>query len=143
MAWSSMPSHFADLRADWIFYQTRHFIAPQVWYLTTLDPDRQAFTLRLGAGPAFSFLLPAEAARYYPGLSDAFEQFSKDFEIHPGWSFRLGLEYRPEFARFLRFGAEYLFLIDSVTTFASELSNGALDYIDRSGNFLLFAGVRL
>ena len=97
-----MPSHFADLRADWIFYQTRHFIAPQVWYLTTLDPDRQAFTLRLGAGPAFSFLLPAEAARYYPGLSDAFEQFSKDFEIHPGWSFRLGLEYRPEFARFLR-----------------------------------------
>ena len=143
VAWSSMPSRFSDLRADWIFYQTRHFIAPQVWYLTTLDPDRQAFTLRLGAGPAFSFLLPAEAARYYPGLSDAFEQFSKDFEIHPGWSFRLGLEYQPEFARFLRFGAEYLFLIDSLTTFASELSSGALDYIDRSGNFLLFAGVRL
>jgi hypothetical protein len=143
VAWSSMPSRFSDLRGDWIFYQTRHFIAPQVWYLTSLDPVRQAFTLRLGAGPAFSFLIPAEAALYYPGLSEAFEQFSKDFDIHPGWSFRLGLEYQPQFAGFLRFGAEYLFLIDSLTTFASELSTDVLDYIDRSGNFLLFAGVRL
>ncbi|MFH2114017.1 MAG: hypothetical protein ABIJ86_05880 [Spirochaetota bacterium] len=143
VAWSSMPSRFSDLQDDWIFYQTRHFIAPQMWYLTSLDPVRQAFTLRLGAGPAISFLIPAEAALYYPGLSDAFEQFNKDFEIHPGWSFRLGLEFQPQFAGFLRFGAEYLFLIDSITTFASEVSSSALDYIDRSGNFLLFAGVRL
>jgi len=143
VAWSSMPSRFDDLRGDWIFYQTRHFVAPQVWYLTSLDPSGQTASLRLGAGPAFSFLIPAQAALYYPGLSDAFEQFSTEFDVHPGWSFRLGFEYRPEFARFLRVGAEYLFLIDSVITFASDISGGALEYIDRSGNFLLFAGVRL
>lgn len=143
VAWSSMPSRFADLRSDWIFYQTRHFIAPQIWYVTSLDPSGQAVHLRLGVGPAFSFLVPSQAALYYPGLSDAFQQFSTDFEVHPGWAFRLGFEYRPRFARFLRMGAEYLFLIDSLTTFASDLGSGTLEYIDRSGNFLLFAGVRL
>ncbi|MFH2113925.1 MAG: hypothetical protein ABIJ86_05385, partial [Spirochaetota bacterium] len=143
VAWSSMPARFADLQADWIFYQTRHFIAPQVWYVTSLDSSGQEVSVRLGAGPAFSFLIPAESALYYPGLSDAFEQFNNDFEIHPGWSFRLGFEYRPRFARFLRLGAEYLFLIDSLTAFASEVSSDVLDYVDRSGNFLLFLGVRL
>lgn len=141
--WSSMPSRFSHLRSDWIFYQTRHFIAPQIWYLSSLDAEGQALFLRLGAGPAFSFLLPAQAAKYYPGLSDAFTQFNEDFEVYPGWSFRMGLEYKPSFAPFLRLGAEYLFLIDSLVTFAADLSSGAWDYLDRAGNFLIFVGVRL
>ena len=142
-AWSSMPSRFDDLWGDWIFYQTRHFIAPQAWYVASLERFGQPLALRVGAGPAFSLVIPSGAAKFYPGLADAFEQFRKDYEIHPGWSFRLGLEYLPRRLGALRFGAEYLFVIDSVTGFASDIGDYGLEYLDRSGNVLIFAGVRL
>lgn len=141
--WSSMPSRLDGLRSEWIFYQTRHFIAPQVWYLASLERYGQPLAVRVGLGPAFSLVLPGQSAHYYPGLSDAFEQFEKDFDIHPGWSFRLGLEYRPRRLDALRFGAEYLFLIDSASAFASGMEDGALEYADKAGNLLVFAGLRL
>ncbi|HCM25117.1 MAG: hypothetical protein A2Z99_18580 [Treponema sp. GWB1_62_6] len=139
--WSSMPSRFDKLRGDWIFYQTKHFIAPQVWYIASLERYGQPLAIRLGAGPAFSLVIPSESAKFYPGLADAYEQFKKDFDIHPGWSFRLGLEYKPW--RAVRLGAEYLFVIDSVTSFASDIGVWGTEYLDRSGNVLIFAGVRI
>ncbi len=141
--WSSMPSRFEGLRSGWIFYQTKHFIAPQIWYVASLERYGQPLAIRVGAGPAFSLVIPGESAKFYPGLADAFEQFEKDFDIHPGWSFRLGLEYLPRRLSALRFGAEYLFVIDSVTNFASDIGTWGTEYIDRSGNVLVFAGVRI
>jgi len=139
--WSSVPARFSDLRGSWIFYQTRHFLAPQVWYIAPLEDYGLPLAIRLGAGPALSIIVPSEAARYYPGLSDAFEQFRSSFKAYLGLSLRLGLEYRPW--RLWRLGAEYLFVVDSLSSMAADISQNGLDYFSKAGNLILYGGLRL
>lgn len=139
--WSSVPGRFGDLRSSWIFYHTKHFIAPQAWYVASLEGYGAPLALRLGAGPAISLLKPNEAAKYYPGLSDAFEQFRSSFKAYLGLSVRLGLEYRPW--SFFRVGVEYLFIVDSLSQMAADASRSGLDYFRNSGNFIVFTGIRI
>jgi len=139
--WSSVPAAFSSMKDSWIFYQTRHFLAPQVWYVAPLEDYGLPMAIRLGAGPALSFVIPNEAARYYPGLSDAFDQFASSFKAYLGLSLRLGLELRP--LTWGRVGLEYLFVVDSLTDMASELGRYGFDYAGRAGNFLVYAGLRL
>jgi hypothetical protein len=139
--WSAVPGRFSGLRSDWIFYHTKHFVAPQAWVVAPFEALGQSFALRLGAGPALSFVVPSEAAKYYPGLSEAFSEFSTSFEAYLGLSFRVGLEYRPW--GFARFGLEYLFIADSLATFGADLSREGIEYVKRSGNLVLFVGGRL
>ncbi|MDP3179979.1 MAG: hypothetical protein Q8M76_18855 [Spirochaetaceae bacterium] len=139
--WSSMPSAFEDMRGDWIFYHTKHFLAPQAWYVAPLDEYGAPLSIRLGAGPAISLIVPNEAAKFYPGLSDAFAQFKESFQAYLGLSLRLGVEYKPW--RFARLGVEYLFLVDSLADFAGDIGANGMDFFKRSGNFIVYAGVRL
>jgi hypothetical protein len=139
--WSSVPPPLSGMKDGWIFYHTKHFIAPQVWYIAPLEDLGLPLAVRVGAGPAISFLVPSEAALYYPGLSDAFEQFRVGFQTFLGMSLRLGLEYR--LWNFARLGIEYLFIVDSFTDMAGDISRYGLDYFNRAGNFLVFAGARL
>jgi hypothetical protein len=139
--WSSVPDRFAGLRDGWIFYHTKHFISPQIWYVAPLERYGMPLALRLGLGPAISFIVPNEAAQYYPGLSDAFEEFKSSFKAYLGLSLRFGLEYRQW--RFARIGLEYLFIVDSFPDLAGDLGRYGLDYFDKAGNLLLFAGLRL
>jgi hypothetical protein len=139
--WSSLPASFGAARDSWIFYQTRHFLAPQLWYVAPLERFGLPLAVRLGAGPAVSFVLPSEAAQYYPGLSDAYQQFSSSFKAYLGLSLRAGLEYRPW--RVWRLGAEYLFIVDSLSDTAAELARDGIEYFNRAGSLLFFAGLRL
>lgn len=139
--WSSIPPAFSSLQSDWIFFQTRHFISPQVWYVAPLDVLGLPAALRLGLGPAISLIIPNESARYYPGLSSAFQQFSKTFDAFLGMSLHLGAEYR--LFEVLRLGLDYLFVIDSITSIGGDIGSYGWDYFKRSGNLLVFAGVRL
>jgi len=139
--WSSMPERYEGMRSSWIFYHTRHFLAPQLWYLAPLDRFELPLALRVGAGPAFSFLVANDAADYYPGLAEAYALFKKDFEAYLGLSLRLGLEYRP--GRFWRLGLEYLFIVDSFSGLADDLGRYGFGYVERSGNLLAFVGARL
>ena len=139
--WSSMPASLNGYKDSWIFYQTKHFLAPQIWYVAPLDDFGWPLAIRVGAGPAISFLVPSQAARYYPGLSDAFTQFKETFRTFLGLSLRLGLEYRP--GSFARFGFEYLFVVDSLPEMGADIARFGFDYLNRSGNFLIFAGARL
>jgi hypothetical protein len=139
--WSSMPSAFSDMRSDWIFYHTKHFLAPQAWYVAPLDEYGAPLSIRVGAGPAISLIVPNEAAKFYPGLSDAFEQFKESFKAYLGFSLRLGAEYKPW--RFARLGVEYLFLVDSLAGLAGEIGANGMEYFKRSGNFIVYAGGRL
>jgi hypothetical protein len=141
LQWSSMPDRFSGMRPDWIFYHTKHFIAPQAWYVAPLDDLGLPLAIRIGAGPAISLIVPNEAAKFYPGLSDAFEQFKESFKAYLGLSLRLGLEYRPW--SHARIGLEYLFVVDSLIGMAGDMAKYGLDYLDRAGNFLVFAGARL
>jgi hypothetical protein len=139
--WSSMPDRYSGMRDSWIFYHTKHFLAPQLWYIEPLDRFDLPLAVRVGAGPAISFLVPSEAAEYYPGLSDAYELFKESFQAYLGLSLRLGLEYRPW--RFFRVGAEYLFVVDSFSEMAGDIGRYGWEYFDRAGNFLVFVGARL
>ncbi len=139
--WSSVPATFSSMKDSWIFYQTRHFLAPQVWYVAPLEDYGLPMAIRLGAGPALSFVVPNEAAQYYPGLSDAFDQFASNFKAYLGLSLRLGLELRP--LTWGRVGLEYLFVVDSLIDMAAELGHYGLDYAGRAGNFVVYAGLRL
>lgn len=139
--WSSMPPRFAGMRADWIFFHTKHFIAPLAWYVAPLDELGLPLALRLGAGPAVSLIVPNESAVYYPGLSAAFEQFRQSFKAYLGLTLRVGLEYRPW--NLVRFGVEYLFVVNALADFAGELARDPVGYFDKAGNFLVFAGLRL
>jgi hypothetical protein len=139
--WSSMPANFSGMKDNWIFFQTKHFLAPQIWYVAPLDELELPAAIRVGIGPAISFLVPNEAARYYPGLSDAFSQFTKTFDAFLGLSLHLGLEYRP--MDFVHVGVEYLFLVDKVTEVASGIGSYGVKYFERAGNLMVFAGVRL
>jgi hypothetical protein len=139
--WSSMPAAFSGMKSDWIFFQTRHYIAPQAWYLAPLESYGLPLAIRLGAGPALSFVIPSESAKYYPGLSDAYDLFTKSFKAYLGLSLRAGLEYRPW--PFARFGLDYLFVVDDLAGMAGELSKDPAGYFNRSGNFIIYAGARL
>ncbi len=139
--WSSMPDGFSGMRSSWIFYHTKHFISPVAWYIAPLESYGAPFAVRVGAGPALSLIVPNESTKYYPGLSDAFDQFKQSFKAYLGLSFRLGLEYRP--ARFARIGLEYLFVVDSLMDAATAAARLGFDYFDRAGNLLVFAGFRL
>jgi hypothetical protein len=139
--WSSMPERFDGSPVNWIFFHTSHFIAPQVWYLASLEQYGAPLAIRVGAGPAISFVIPNEAARFYPGLSDAFEEFKSGFKTYLGFSFRVGIEYRQW--KFGRFGMEYLFVIDSLTDLAGNIGSYGMDYINRAGNLVVFTGIRL
>jgi hypothetical protein len=139
--WSAMPGRFSSLRSSWIFYHTRHFLAPTAWLVAPMDYIGLPFALRLGLGPGLSLVLPSEAAKYYLGLADAYAAFEKDFDVYLGLSLRLGLEYRTE--GMTRLGFEYLFIVDSLSEFAAEASRDGASYFARSGNFVFFAGVRL
>ena len=139
--WSSVPSRFNGLKDSWIFYHTRHYISPLAWYVERFDEGRSPFALRVGAGPVLSLVIPNGSADYYPGLSDAFEQFELDFDMHPGWSIAVGLEYAPW--RLLRVGVEYLFIVDSLPDFVDNMGHSGLNYVEQAGNFRLFAGLRI
>jgi hypothetical protein len=139
--WSSMPDRFQALRSDWIFYHTKHFLAPTAWYVAPLDVFDLPLAVRVGAGPAISIIVPNEAARYYPGLASAFEEFSQSYKAYLGLSLRLGLEYRP--LRFARLGVEYLFVVDRPSDMVTGLGVDALGWFERAGNFIFFAGLRL
>ncbi len=140
--WTSVPS--GDIHAyDWIFYHTRHYIAPKAWYLVPLDALSEAgdFDLRLGTGPALNFIIPSEAAIYYPELADAFEQFEKTFDAYLGWTVNVGLEYHP--VPLVALGFEYMFLIDDFTKIAYSMSQDWLGYLDKAGNFVFYVGMRI
>jgi len=139
--WSSVPDRFSGLRDSWIFYHTKHYLAPQLWYFESLSEFGTPLTIRLGLGPAISFLVPSESASYYPGLSDAYSLFKESFEAYLGFSIELGLEY--ELGEHLRLGGEYLFIADSASDLAGDVARYGLDYFRRSGNFVFLAGVRL
>jgi len=139
--WSSVPERFGDLRDSWIFYHTKHFLAPQAWFIASLEDLGAPLAIRVGGGPAISFLIPNEAAEYYPGLADAFSVFSQSFETYLGFALRLGIEYKP--FEYVRLGAEYLFVVDSAAAMASDIGSLGWKYVDRAGNFVLFAGVRI
>jgi hypothetical protein len=139
--WSSVPDRFAGLKDSWIFYHTKHFISPVVWYIAPLEEYGLPLALRLGAGPAISFIVPSAAAQYYPGLSDAFTEFRSSFKAYLGLSLRLGLEYRPW--RYAHLGLEYLFIVDSISSLAGDISRDGFGYFDRAGNLMLVAGVRI
>jgi hypothetical protein len=139
--WSSMPDRFSSLKLDWIFYHTKHFISPQIWYVAPLEALGLPLAIRLGAGPAISLIVPNEAAKYYPGLSDAFEQFKESFKAYLGLSLRVGIEYRPW--RFGRVGLEYLFIVDSLPDFAGDMAREGLGYFEKAGNLVVFTGLRL
>lgn len=139
--WNSMPARFEDRRGDWIFYHTKHFLSPQLWLIAPIERAQAPLFARFGAGPAISFLVPNEAAKYYPGLSDAFEVFNESFETYLGLSLRAGLEYRPW--EHIRVGAEYLFIADSLADAGEDIARLGWEYLSRSGNFVVTAGVRL
>jgi hypothetical protein len=140
--WSSIPSRFEDMKDSWIFFHTKHFLAPQLWYVAPLDELLELpLALRLGVGPAISFLVPNEAAQYYPGLSDAFTLFNESFKAYLGFSVRLGLEYKPW--NLIRVGAEYLFVVDSLTSVAGDVGKLGIRYFQRAGNFVVYTGVRI
>jgi opacity protein-like surface antigen len=139
--WSSVPSRFNGLRDSWIFYHTRHYISPLAWYVERLNEGHSPFALRVGAGPVLSLVIPSGSADYYPGLSDAFEKFELDFDVHPGWSVAVGLEYAPW--RLLRVGVEYLFIVDSLPDFVENMGHSGLNYVDKAGNLKLFVGLRI
>jgi hypothetical protein len=92
VAWSSMPARFSGMQESWIFYHTKHFLAPQAWYIAPLEAFDQPLAIRLGAGPAISFVIPNETAKFYPGLSDAFDLFNRSFNTFLGLSLRARLE---------------------------------------------------
>lgn len=139
--WSSMPARFEDFRDGWIFYQTRHYLAPHAWYLAPLGRYDSPFAIRLGAGPALSFVIASESARFYPGLSEAFEQFASGFEAWLGLSLHAGAEYQGW--RHVRLGAEYLFVVDTIDQAVRNLGRDPWGWIAAAGNVLLYAGVRL
>jgi hypothetical protein len=140
--WSSIPSRFEGMKDSWIFYHTKHFLAPQLWYVAPLDELLEfPLSLRVGLGPAISFLVPNESAKYYPGLSDAFALFNESFDAYLGLSVRLGLEYKPR--GLLRIGAEYLFVVDSLTGLAAEAGRLGLEYFRRAGNLVIYTGLRI
>ena len=136
-----MPARFDGLKDSWIFFHTRHFIAPQVWYVAPLEEYGAPLAIRVGAGPAISLIVPNEAASYYPGLSAAYKEFAASFKAYLGLSLRVGLEYRPW--SWARLGVEYLFVVDSLTAMAGDISRDALGYVERSGNFIVFTGIRI
>jgi len=139
--WSSVPSRFSGLRDSWMFYHTRHYISPLAWYVERFDEGNSPFALRVGAGPVLSLVIPNGSADYYPGLSDAFEKYELDFDIHPGWSVAVGLEYAPW--RLFRVGVEYLFIVDSLPDFVDNMGRSGLNYVDKAGNLKLFMGLRI
>lgn len=141
LPWSSLPSQFDGMKSSWIFYHTKHFLSPQLWYVAPLDRYELPLSLRVGVGPAISFLVPNEAAEYYPGLSDAFDLFNQSFKAYLGLSVRLGVEYRPW--NLVRAGVEYLFIVDSLTEMARDIGQYRLEYFDKAGNFLVYVGVRI
>jgi hypothetical protein len=141
LRWSSMPEGFGPTGLGWIFYHTVHFIAPQAWYVAPLERYGAPIAIRVGAGPAISLIVPNEAARFYPGLAEAFEEFRSSFKAYLGLSLRLGLEYRPW--RFARIGIEYLFLVDSLAGLAGDIGSYGMDYFKRAGNVVVFTGIRL
>jgi hypothetical protein len=139
--WSSMPGKYDGLEDSWIFYHTKHFISPQVWYLAPLEDYGWPLAIRLGAGPAISLIVPSESATYYPGLSGAYKEFESGFKAFLGLSLRAGLEYRPW--PWARLGLEYLFVVDSLVDMAANLSSEGLDFVSRAGNFVVFTGIRI
>ncbi len=139
--WSSMPELFAAYRDSWLFYQTKHFLAPFVWYRSILSETPVHLTLRLGLGPAFSLIIPNEASQYYPGFLDEFTAFSQSFSINLGAASRIGLE-TALWDNFV-FGADLLFIVDSFVNVASDIAHYGYGYIERAGNLLLFIGVRI
>jgi hypothetical protein len=139
--WSTLPSRFEDMRDSWIFYHTKHLLAPQLWYIAPFELLELPLAVRVGGGPAISFIVPSEAAEYYPGLSDQFEVFRQDFKAFLGFSVRLGLEV--ELFEHLRVGADYLFIVDSAAEMAGDVGSFGIDYFDRAGNVVIFAGFRI
>ncbi len=141
LPWSSVPDRYGGMKDSWIFYHTKHFISPQAWYVASLGELELPLALTVSGGPAISFLVPNEAAEFYPGLSDAFSVFKESFEAYLGFALKLGLEFRP--FDYMRVGAEYLFIVDSFTGMASEIGRLGVDYFRRAGNLAIFTGVRL
>jgi len=140
--WSSVPASFSGMRTDWLFYQTRHFLAPQAWYVGSLEEALGLpLDLRVGLGPALTLVVPSEALKYYPSLADAVANFSSTFKAYLGLSFHAGLGWHP--TDWFRLGAEYLFVVDSPFDVMTELWRDPLGWVERSGNLVLTAGVRL
>jgi len=138
--WSSMPAGFRS-QSDWIFYQTRHFISPMVWYVVPPSPDALPFAVRLGLGPALSFVVPSGAADYYPGLSQSFSQFSSGFKAFLGASLAMGVEFR--LGSVATLGAQCRMVVDSFTTMVDDIGRLGLSWLGEAGIITASAGLRL
>ncbi|MCX7023255.1 MAG: hypothetical protein NT080_01375 [Spirochaetes bacterium] len=138
--WTSVPQNWGVDASDWIFYHTRHYLAPKAWLLIPSEPYG-GFAARFGTGPALSFVVPSEAATYYPELADAFAEFETTFEAYLGWTLDAGLEWRP--MKLLAVGFEYLFVADDLRTILASFARDWLGYLDRSGNLVIYLGVRI